>query len=63
MDPQSQDGPSPEHAAACFGKHRTGLVTLAFTDLVNSTALIMGGVSCGGRNQSERGGDQYWFFN
>jgi WD40 repeat protein/serine/threonine protein kinase/class 3 adenylate cyclase len=32
--------PHPEKAAAFFEKHRTGLVTLVFTDLVDSTALL-----------------------
>jgi len=40
MDPQSQDAPHPEQVAAFFQKHRTGLVTLVFTDLVDSTALL-----------------------
>jgi class 3 adenylate cyclase len=40
MDPQSQDAPHSEQVAAFFQKHRTGLVTLVFTDLVDSTALL-----------------------
>jgi class 3 adenylate cyclase len=32
--------PQPEQVAAFFQKHRTGLVTLVFTDLVDSTALL-----------------------
>jgi serine/threonine-protein kinase len=32
--------PRPEQIAALFQKHRTGLVTLVFTDLVDSTALF-----------------------
>src|SRR5262249_13882081 len=32
--------PRPEQVAAFFQKHRTGLVTLVFTDLVDSTALF-----------------------
>jgi len=40
MDPQSHDAPQPEHVVAFFQKHRTGLVTLVFTDLVDSTALL-----------------------
>src|SRR5512135_2201537 len=32
--------PKPEQVAAFFQKHRTGLVTLVFTDLVDSTALL-----------------------
>ena len=39
MDPQSHDAPSSEQVAAFFRKHRTGLVALVFTDLVDSTAL------------------------
>jgi hypothetical protein len=39
MDPQSQDAPLSEPVAAFFQKHRTGLVALVFTDLVDSTAL------------------------
>jgi WD40 repeat protein/class 3 adenylate cyclase len=33
-------GPPPERVAAFFQKHRTGLVTIVFTDLVDSTALL-----------------------
>ena len=40
MDPQSQDAPSSEPVAAFFEKHRTGLVALVFTDLVDSTVLL-----------------------
>jgi class 3 adenylate cyclase len=40
MDPHSQAAASAEQVAAFFQKHRTGLVTLAFTDLVDSTALL-----------------------
>jgi serine/threonine protein kinase/class 3 adenylate cyclase len=32
--------PQPEQVAAFFQKHRTGLVTVVFTDLVDSTALL-----------------------
>src|SRR5215831_9390649 len=32
--------PRPEQVAAFFRKHRTGLVALVFTDLVDSTALL-----------------------
>jgi WD40 repeat protein len=40
MDPQSQDAPHSEQVAAFFQKHRTGLLTIVFTDLVDSTALM-----------------------
>jgi len=39
MSPLSP-GADPERVAAFFQKHRTGLVTLVFTDLVDSTALL-----------------------
>lgn len=38
--PPDTPGPQPEYVAAFFHKHRTGLVTLVFTDLVDSTALL-----------------------
>jgi len=38
--PSSSPAPQPEQVAAFFQKHRTGLVTLVFTDLVDSTALL-----------------------
>jgi hypothetical protein len=40
MDSQSQDAPKPEQVGASFEKQRTDLVTLVFTDLVDSTALM-----------------------
>jgi len=40
MDPQLHEAPSSEQVAAFFRKHRTGLVALVFTDLVDSTALL-----------------------
>jgi len=39
MTPESAV-PQPEQVAAFFQKLRTGLVTLIFTDLVDSTALL-----------------------
>ena len=39
MTPKSE-ALQPERIAAFFQKHRTGLVTLVFTDLVDSTALL-----------------------
>jgi len=39
MTPESAV-PQPELVAAFFQKRRTGLVTLVFTDLVDSTALL-----------------------
>ena len=38
--PSSESAPQPEQVAAFFQKHRTGLVTLVFTDLVDSSALL-----------------------
>jgi serine/threonine-protein kinase len=38
--PPDSPVPQPEQVAAFFQKHRTGLVTLVFTDLVDSTALL-----------------------
>jgi WD40 repeat protein/class 3 adenylate cyclase len=40
MSPQAQGEPSSEQVAALFEKHRTGLLTIIFTDLVDSTALM-----------------------
>jgi class 3 adenylate cyclase len=40
MSRQSQETPPSEHVAAFFEKHRTGLLTIVFTDLVDSTALM-----------------------
>src|SRR5512137_2106303 len=39
MTPESAT-PQPEQVAAFFQRRRTGLVTLVFTDLVDSTALL-----------------------
>jgi WD40 repeat protein/serine/threonine protein kinase/class 3 adenylate cyclase len=39
MTPESA-GPRPESVAAFFQKHRTGFLTIVFTDLVDSTALM-----------------------
>jgi class 3 adenylate cyclase len=39
MNPEPSGAPSTEEVAAFFQKHRTGLVTLVFTDLVESTRL------------------------
>ena len=40
MNPELPGAPASEQVAAFFQKHRTGLVTLVFTDLVDSTALL-----------------------
>jgi len=40
MAPQAHEAPQAEQVSAFFQKHRTGLVTLVFTDLVDSTALL-----------------------
>ena len=40
MDFHVLGAPLPEQVASFFQKHRTGLVTLVFTDLVDSTALL-----------------------
>jgi len=40
MSQQPQDAPPSEQVAAFFEKHRTGLLTIVFTDLVDSTALM-----------------------
>lgn len=40
MDPERSLAPSPEQVAVFFEKHRTGLVTLVFTDLVDSSAFL-----------------------
>ena len=40
MNPEPSGAPSSEQVAAFFRKHRTGLVALVFTDLVDSTALL-----------------------
>jgi len=37
---RESSAPQPEQVAAFFRKHRTGLVALVFTDLVDSTALL-----------------------
>ena len=40
MNPEPSGAPSTEQVAAFFTKHRTGLVTLVFTDLVDSSGLL-----------------------
>jgi len=40
MSPPSLNAPLPAQIAAFFERHRTGLLTIVFTDLVDSTALM-----------------------
>jgi len=42
MDLRPQDAQPSEHIAEFFQRHRTGLVTIVFTDLVDSTVLVQG---------------------